>query len=171
MSYSYAALLVAAGIGLVFVLLFRRLSTSVSIGEGDTEWLSRFSVAKYRPMDRLLSSSDFEFLRRQPGYVPAIEKQLRAERRRIFRRYLQSMRRDFDRLHRIAWFMVVYGQREQSELISTLRRLRWSFRYAYAAVQVRLAMHALAGAQINIRPIMEALETMHAQLQPAPSAA
>ena len=50
----------------------------------DPEWLEDFSISRYRPMLRLLSEDDYEFLASQAGYKGKIASQLRAERRKVF---------------------------------------------------------------------------------------
>src|SRR6476469_5982780 len=77
------------------VLLHRRGSSRVHTANCD--WAEGFSIAKYRPMQRLLSREDLLFLRSQPGYDLSLEKSLCKDRRRVFRSYLKSLRRDFDR--------------------------------------------------------------------------
>ncbi len=90
------ALVVATAVG--FGLLFKRMLFRDRVPDFDPDWLENFSVSKYRPMERLLSEEYFEFLVSQEGYEPKIGKRLRSERRRIFRGYLRSIRRDFQRL-------------------------------------------------------------------------
>ena len=165
------AILIAFGISVLFFVLLRRQPKSTSTVPADAQWLTGFSVARYRPMQRLLTDEDYEFLRRQPGFQPAIARRLRADRRRIFRAYLRNMRRDFNRLHRIATFMVIYGTQERPELISALGRHQRSFRMAYATVQLRLALHVIAGASVDVAPLIRALDGMRVQLNPAEAAA
>ena len=62
------------------------------------EWIDELSIERYRPMLRLLDSSDIEFLRSQPGYSPKMESDLRAQRCHIFAGYLRCLNMDFRRV-------------------------------------------------------------------------
>ena len=158
------AILIAVGISAIFFTLLRKQPKSSPTVSTDAQWLSQFSVARYRPMQRLLSTDDYEFLRRQPGFHPAIARRLLKDRRRIFRAYLRNMKRDFNRFHRIATFMVIYATQERPELIVLLQQHRRSFRRAYVTVQLRLALHVVAGAPVDVAPLIHALDGMRVQL-------
>lgn len=163
-------ILVTLGMAALFFVFLRARPKSPAITPDDSQWVSRFSVAKYRPMGRLLLNDDFEFLRRQRGYQPDIAKTLKAERRQIFRCYLRAIKRDFNRLHRIARFMVIYAPDAQPELVGALARYRWTFVKSYSMVQWRFALHVAAGAPVDVDPLVRALEAMRLQLNPAPAA-
>src|SRR5688500_15536009 len=84
---------------IAFAALLRRVLAPPKPVEGDAgAWLDSFSISRYRPMERLLSEDDYEFLAAQPGYEPSIARNLRKQRRRVFRTYLQQVSRDFARL-------------------------------------------------------------------------
>ena len=89
---------------------------------------------------------------------------LRAERRRILRQYLKLVKRDFDRLYAVAKMMLVHSDRDQSELSSALLRQRMVFIYAFAAVQVRLALQQ-AGSAIDVRGLTDSLESLQLRIQ------
>jgi hypothetical protein len=50
---------------------------------------------RYLPMLRLLDGSDLQFLRRQPGFTPAMEVRFRSQRCRAALGYLGCLRADF----------------------------------------------------------------------------
>src|SRR3954452_1101504 len=127
-------------IGLALAFLFRELVSRTKPEEYDPAWLEDFSIAKYRPMLRLLSEDDYEFLASQAGYQGKIASQLRAERRRVFRAYLRNLVRDFHRLHHVAKMMAVYSAQDRPEMAITLLKQRLTFTMAVAAVRVRLAL-------------------------------
>ncbi len=81
--------MVTLGVAVAFGLLIRRLASPAKAELVSTEWLSRFSVAKYRPMERLFSDADYRFLERQRGFNPGIARRLRRERMRVFRGYFR----------------------------------------------------------------------------------
>src|SRR5688572_20360045 len=101
---------------LAFAAMIRHILGVPPIAEEDHgTWLDTFSVTRYRPMERLLSKEDFEFLASQPGYDPGMSRKLRAERRRIFRSYLRQLRIDFIRLHQVARLLVLYSPEDRPD--------------------------------------------------------
>ena len=87
LSIAIAVVLLAAA----FAFVFYRLASRMDPNTGAAEWLDTFSLESYAPMRRLLDQSDFEFLRKQPGYHPALEKHLHTARRAAFIDYLWMM--------------------------------------------------------------------------------
>ena len=51
-----------------FALLFGKMVSRERFSDFDAEWLNNFSLAKYKPMERLFAEEDYEFLARQKGY-------------------------------------------------------------------------------------------------------
>ncbi len=141
--------------------LYRKASSQAEESIPELGWLDEFSVRRYRPMERLLQEEDFEFFRTQPGYHPKIEKSLRAQRRFIFRLYLRSLRRDFDRMHRAARFMLVLSPQDQPELASQLLRIKLVFLYACAAVEFRLVLHSVGIGRIDVGQLLQPVENLH----------
>lgn len=123
-----------------------------------------FSLARYRPMERLLAEEDFLFLAAQPGYRPEIGAKLRRERRRIFRLYLRELTRDFHRLHADARAMVADSTAEHSELVGVLLRQQLTFRLGLAAIELRLALGGLGLGKVDVRGLVEAIEAMRLDL-------
>src|SRR5205807_919477 len=117
-------------------LLFRSLLSAGSAQPVDRSWLDEFSIAKYRPMQRLLSERDYEFLAMQSGFTPDIARRLRAERRKIFRAYLRSLVRDFNRISAAARELVAHAPEDHSELAGQLLRYQVMFAIGVAAVEV-----------------------------------
>src|SRR5437763_8657862 len=79
-------------------LLVRSFGTCAQSLPVTAEWIDELSIERYRPMLRLLDSTDLEFLRTQPGYSPKMESKLRAQRCQIFRGYLRCLSMDFGRV-------------------------------------------------------------------------
>ncbi len=123
-----------------------------------------FSVSRYQPMEYLLSEEDFAFLVSQPGYEPDIGARWKRERRRIFRLYLDELKRDFQRLHAEARVMAANADGESSELVGILMRQQVTFWRAMAVLEVRLALRAAGIGKVNVRPLLELLEAMRADL-------
>ena len=156
------ALVVATAVG--FGLLFKRMLFRDRVPDFDPEWLENFSVSKYRPMERLLSEEDFEFLVSQEGYEPKIGKRLRSERRKIFRRYLRLIRRDFQRLEAAVRLFMVDSAEDQPELAKALLKQRLYFTCAIWSVEVRLTLHWLGIGTVDIRQLVGALDVMRVRL-------
>src|SRR4051812_25849804 len=81
----------------VFVYLLRRIISPARFAPFSLEWLNAFTAERYRAMGRLLAEDDYRFLAGQSVKPKAI-RSLRAQRRRIFRGYLNEMRHDFSRI-------------------------------------------------------------------------
>jgi hypothetical protein len=158
-----AAVLVAAA-ALGFVFLFRRLISGERDPRASLEWCSRFSVEKYRPMERLFFDEDYDFLA-HAGAPVSIGKRLRVARRRIFRQYLRCLSRDFDRLYAAAKFLLLHSPQDRPDLAWALLKQRLIFRYAMATVQYRLVLQPLGIGAVDVRGLVSALESMRDQLR------
>src|SRR5437879_13292975 len=107
-------------VAFVLVVLFREMASRMSPADFDPAWLEDFSIAEYRPMLRLLSEDDYEFLASQAGYESKIASQLRKERRRVFHAYLRNLVRDFNRLQHAAKIMAVCSAQDLPDLAQAL---------------------------------------------------
>ncbi len=150
---------------LLFVVLFRRLVARGGAEEPDLAWSSEFSIAKYRPMERLFLEEDYDFLAAQPGFHPRISRKLQAERRRVFRHYLRCLRRDFDRLSTTAELLLLHAQQDQPELARSLVKQRLLFNLAMAMVRSRLMLQSLGIGSVDVRRLVDAVESMRDQLR------
>src|SRR5579864_696245 len=117
-------------------------------------------LAKYQPMARLLADDDFEFLKTQPGYRPAIGARLRQQRRRIFRLYLRELAGDFHRLHSEARELVANSPEQYSDLVWILMRQQVTFWRAMASVELRLSMDWAGLGKVEVRGLLGAFEAM-----------
>jgi hypothetical protein len=160
---SAGALVVLTGLG--FFVLFRRMVSPERDALAVLEWCSQFSIAKYRPMERLFSDADYEFLATQPGYSPGIRRRLQAERRRIFRQYLHSLSRDFGRLQMAAQFLLLHSPQDRPDLAAALFRQKLIFRYALARVHCRLVLQSFGVGKVDVRGLLQPLEALREQFQ------
>lgn len=159
-----AAVLVAAA-GLLFFLVLRRFNSPAHNPEPSLEWCNRFTVQRYRPMERLFSEDDGRFLAAQPGCSPRLLQRLRADRRRIFRRYLRCLSHDFNRLHTAARFLLLDSPEDRPDLVMALFRQRLMFRYALLTIHGRLALQSLGLGSVDPRRLVSALEVMGNQFR------
>ncbi len=120
--------------------------------------------SRYLPMQRMLREEEFQFLARQ-GLDPRSIRQLRAERRAIFRKYLRALSLDFSHIASAIRFAMLESNVARPELATALFRARAIFAYAVLKVNVRLTAHALgiSTVAIEVRPLIEALEVMRQQ--------
>jgi hypothetical protein len=158
------ALLVLGVIGVGILLLVRKLAGPATVSECDPEWINNFSIARYRPMLRLLDETDYKFLALQPGYSKNVIENLRAERREIFREYLRNLVRDFHKLHLAARMVLVYAPQDRPDLAMMLVRQRVLFTFAILAVECRLMLHVFGIGTVDIRNVITALDNMRANV-------
>lgn len=170
-----AGVLVAA-VAILFACLFRRLNAPDRERLPNLEWCQGFSIHRYRPMERLFSEEDYQFLAAQCGYSPEMGRRLKAQRRRIFRHYLRGLSRDFSRLHTAARFMLLHAPQDRPDLAIQLFRQRLLFRYALLSVHSTLVLQTLGVGTVDVRRLVQALESMGSQFRqlaavPQPSVA
>jgi hypothetical protein len=159
-------LLIAIGLLLVcFAGLFWRLASRFDAQQCTPEWLDRFSVESYAPMERLLEKSDLAFLASQPGYRPVIGERLMAERRKIFRAYLRLLVGDFNQLIGIGKLMVVYSNQDRQEFARSLGRQQVKFYARVCALQLQLALYPLGWTSVNAHGLLAAMGSMRTQVQ------
>ena len=123
-----------------------------------------FSMSRYQPMERLLSEKDFAFLASQSGYEPEIGAHWKRGRHRIFRLYLDELKCDFRRLHAEARVMAAKADAESAELVGILMRQQVTFWRAMAGLELRLALRAAGFGNVDVRPLIEQIEAMRADL-------
>ena len=158
-----AALAVLAAVA--FVLLFRSVRSRAEAAQIDLGWSSEFSIAKYRPMERLFLEEDYDFLAAQPGFHPKIYGKLQAERRRVFRHYLRCLRKDFNRLSTAAKTLVLMAPQDRPDLARNILKQRLMFSWALCGVEVRLALQTLGLGTVDVRGLVGAMESMREQLR------
>jgi hypothetical protein len=152
-------------LGAIFATLIGQLFRRPAARDCSLEWLDEFSLESYRPMERLLNEGDFEFLASQPGYHSGIARELRAERRKIFRVYLHSLIRDFNRLMRLAELMMVYSEQDRPDLARTIFGLRRQFYMNVVAIEIRLALSPLPAGVIEVKHLIRSLAAMQENVE------
>lgn len=159
------AVALAAVTVLAFLMIFRRLVVRDRQPQIDLEWCRQFSLAKYRPMERLFDEEDYEFLAAQPGFHPRITRRLRAERRKVFRCYLRSLSHDFERLSAAVRVLTLHAQHDRSEAASLLFKQKLVFQFAITMVRCRLVLQTLGIGTVDVRPLVSSLEALRDQLR------
>jgi hypothetical protein len=148
-----------------FAGLFWRLASRFDAQNCTAEWLDGFSLESYAPMERLLGSSDLEFLASQAGYRTEIAKRLMAERRQIFAAYLGRLVRDFNQLVRIGKLMIVYSTVDQQEFAGRLLRQQLRFYAGVCSLRLQLALYPLGWTATDAYRLVAALTAMRDQVR------
>jgi hypothetical protein len=159
-----AGVLVAGGTACVLILLYRNLISSLRVRDVDAARLNRFSVARYRPMARLFAEEDYKFLAAQHGYNPRIARQLRRERRRVFRSYLNCLKRDFGQLEAAIKVCMIMSRVDRPDLAKALLKRRLVFTYALMVTEWRLTLYTLGLGTVDVSRLVGALDGMRIQL-------
>jgi len=164
MNIYVAAVLTLAPIGLALVFLYRTLASQQDLSDSMDQLLVPTN-GKYRPMERLLGEEDFRFLASQPGYSPKMGRRLRTERRQIFRGYLRNLSRDFRSISAACRTLLVHSAEDRAELASSLIRQQLLFGVGMLAVEGRLVLHAAGIGTVDVRGLVESLESMQTQVR------
>jgi len=125
------------------VMLIHKLASPGRCEVVSAEWLSRFSVAKYRPMERLLSHSDLAYLRAQTGFRPSLGWRLRFERIRAYRGYLKCLRGDYRKLEAAIGLWIASSPKDRPEFAIHLIKSRARFLAALLSAEFHLVLYGL----------------------------
>jgi hypothetical protein len=118
------------------------------------------TAARYRPMLRLLSDDDLEFV----SADPRLKSMLRAKRRDLFRGYLRCLTRDYAHLLAGVRLAMIQSGIDRPDLARALARNRVFFALAVCKVEFRLAMHAIGSGSVDISGLVDALEALRGQV-------
>lgn len=129
------------------------------------EWVAEFSPARYRPMERLLSEDDFQFLTEKSGLDRRLIERLKAQRRAVFRAYLSQMSRDFSRLQAIGKLMVLYSPHDRPDLAEALLRQELQFRRAWVTMHVRLVLHSFGVGRLEVGSLIQPIQQLTGFIQ------
>src|SRR5271156_3392959 len=150
--------LTVAILAAVFLFVFWKLAVRPDIRMVDVAWLDSFSLASYAPMERLLDQTDFAFLASQPGCDPRIAKTLLVRRRQAFNGYLRMLIRDFNQLHAIARWMLVYSPADRPAFARALRRQYAMFFLAVFGVRCKVAFYPWGWTALDVPRLFHSLE-------------
>jgi hypothetical protein len=164
---SVAVLLVLTLVGLVTALAFlvRSLGSSGQSLPITAEWIEELSIERYKPMLRLLDSSDLEFLRSQPGYTPRMEAKLRAQRCQIFRGYLRCLNTDFRRVCMALKLIMAQSEQDRPDLASVLVHHQIMFTSGMIAIQARLCLYRWGICTVDVSNLVQIFDVMRLELR------
>lgn len=135
--------LITAGVGLASLAAFLLLLRGVSRPRGPLPTAltaGQFSTERYAPLASLLSHDEYQYLRRQPGFTPAVGRRFRAERRAVCRQYLALLKDDFSAIYTELSRILLYSKQDRPELARALfeQRIRFAGGLIVAEVGLRL---------------------------------
>lgn len=151
---------------LIFAVILYRLLAGARLPEAfSVEQFSESSTRKYRPMLHLLAESDAAFLREQPGYAGWIGRKFGRDRRRVFRKYLRMLSRDFSRTHAAARIVAVHSAEDRPDLARELLIQQLRFQWTLLTVELRLALHWMGIGTVQVDHLVDALDTAQMQVR------
>jgi hypothetical protein len=159
----FCLLFVTCGIGVVFTIRWLTRSPQAALLPAGT--LEELSVDRYRPMLRLLSDEDLQYLRVQPGFTPEMASQLRRQRCTIFRGYLKCLVTDFGCVCGALKMLMLQSRYDRPDLASTLVRTQVQFAVSLAAVRVRLALFEWGLCAVDGSNLLSLFDAMRLELR------
>lgn len=146
-----------AVIGLLAWNVLQRMRVPADVNTGVVETLL---ADRYRPMLRLLGDEDLDFVSGRSH----LHRVLRAQRRQLFRRYLRCLARDYALLLAGVRAVMVQSGIDRPDLARALAKNRVLFAITLARVELRLALHAAGIGKVDISGLVDALESLRAQV-------
>jgi hypothetical protein len=122
-------------------------------------------ATRYRPMQRLLDPSEFEFLASHPACNPKMLRKMRAERVHLFRSYLRSLTLDFARTATGIESIMVSSNVDRPELAKLVQSGRLTFATGLVSVECRLVLFRYGLGTVDVQPLVAAIASMREQLQ------
>lgn len=158
------AVLLAGGAAAVMIVQLRKLSSPQRDQTFNTDWLSRFSIARYRPMERILAEDDYRFLEAQESYHPSVASNLRRKRVAAFRSYLTCLKADFGRLDAAIRLYMSACPQDRPDLAQAVVKRRLVFAYAVTLTEWRLLLFRFGLGTVDIQGLLGSLDGMRLQL-------
>jgi hypothetical protein len=147
------------------VILMRSLGSAGHCLPVTAEWIDELSIERYRPMLRLLDSSDIEFLRAQPGYSPKMESDLRAQRCHIFGGYLRCLNMDFRRVCMALKLLMAQSQQDRPDLAAVLAHHQIMFASGMLAIRARLFLYRWGICTVDVTDLVQIFDVMRLELR------
>ena len=128
----------------------------------------RSAADVYLPMKRLLSSQDRDFVDRTCDRPAGLQRRLQAGRKRVFRKYLREIYRDFGKMWSVARALAPMSRNAQ--FASQLTQQALTFHALYWTIQARCALGWTAPVDVNVGDLIDALERLQTGAQQVLSA-
>jgi hypothetical protein len=153
------SVLLIAAVAAVAGFVILRVRSRVSGAAPDSSW--RFETRRYRPIERLLSDDDLQFLA-SCKLGPATLKRVRAERRRLLSRYLRNLETDFSRLQAEARALLLSAPEDRPDLAAAILSQQFAFQRTMWMLKLRLHVPGFSGAAAEVSRLVELAQSMAA---------
>ncbi len=160
-------IVVASALFICFVLVLIKLTRHFALPQQlpvTAEWIAELSVERYRPMLRLLNEEEFEFLRTQPGFTPAMATKLRIRRCEIFRGYLHVLDSDFKRICMAVKVLMVQAQQDRPDLASVLVKSQMTFAVTMIQAQAQMMCYRYGFGTVDVTALLKLFDGMRIEL-------
>ncbi|MFI5070900.1 MAG: hypothetical protein ACHP8A_08420 [Terriglobales bacterium] len=139
-----AAILVSFAIllGLLWLLFGSKTETVPSVDNLEIEKLLPVNCRHFSQITQILKKEDQEFMRkRAPDHI---EREWRAQRRRILDQYLKGLRQDFSRLERLTRLIAALSPEVRKGQEWEWMRLGLQFHLSYRMVALKISLGGLS---------------------------
>jgi hypothetical protein len=163
------------GVAVLFAVLVALLAAAVTLVRGfgpgkhtlplSAEWIDELSIARYRPMMRLLDPREIEFLSTQPGCTARMERRLRAQRCQLFRGYLLFLQRDFGRVCTAIKLLMAQSEQDRPDLAAVLVRHQMMFVAGVMAMHFRLVLYRMGVCGGDVTGLVATFDQMRLELR------
>ena len=156
--------MLALAVGCGFAALLRQTPSRGRFPKATPEWVNTLSTAKYRPMERLLTDDDFNFV----GSQPRVQLENGQEVEGATAPHpsnVSALDQDFHRLCDGLRMVMLSSTQDRPDLAVALFKQRVSFTIGLALVRLRIAMHATDWATADIRALVDTLHAVRDQFQ------
>jgi hypothetical protein len=120
-------------------------------------------MERYRPMARLLSGEDADFLRGITS-CPNVAGRWERSRRRIIRLYLKELASDFRHLHAKARILTAEAPEQYSALVPLLFKQQLTFWRTLARIELRLVLGGWNVPQTSVEELVGAIEAVRREI-------
>ncbi len=155
---------VAGGAAFLMVLFLWKLASPNRREPVTADWLGRFSLEKYRPMQRLLAEEDFQYLAAQEYSPPWLAARLRRQRIQAFRGYLKWLSNDYRRLEAALLLLMANSPNDRPDLARDLLKRRLTFSFAILAAEWRLVLFRFGATPGDVSRLVAVLDDMRGDL-------
>jgi hypothetical protein len=153
-------LLLIAAVGLLTRFAPQSDSTAACCGS-DSFFLENFSLNSYKPMLRLASQLDRNFL--TAAHSDRLAKCYRGIQRDLLRAYLRDASRDFNRLYAIATAKAVRAASDPGDLSMALFEQQMTFILSVWGIEARLLFDGWTPFACDLKPLIAHLEGLAQQ--------
>jgi hypothetical protein len=122
----------------------------------DASFIDNFSLRTYRPMLRLASQIDKEFLVRAHG--KDLASCYRKIQRDLLREYLKEASKDFNRMYAIATRQAVQAVSDPGDLSIALLEQQMTFLFSMWGIEIRLLLDDYLPFAVDLQPMVAHLD-------------